>query len=235
MALLPLANGGHARVDDDLVDFLSQWTWWRDSKGYAVRRERRRAILMHRVVMGAGPGQEVDHKAGDRLDNRRDSLRFARPLDQAANRVKPAASASPYKGVRVWRRRFIARIRRGRLLHLGSFPSAHQAAVAYDVAATLLFGAFARPNLGWSRAEAAANLGLSEEAVAAIVSAVEAKVVEFLRQDGTRASDVDVTPRGSGSGKRTTNFRPPLTPGGHSPPAARARRSSRKRSETGRS
>lgn len=190
MTRLRLANGGHVLVDDDVVDFLSQWTWWRDSKGYAVRRERRRAILMHVVIMGeVPPGLEVDHQSGDRLDNRRENLRLATALDNGANRVKPARSKSPFKGVRKWRRCYVARIGRSRLqLHLGSFRSAHEAAFAYDVAAPLVFGEFARLNLGWTHAEAAAQLGVNAEAIRTLVTTVEARVRRFLAARGAAAA-----------------------------------------------
>jgi hypothetical protein len=147
MALLPLANGGTTLVDDDLADFLGQRTWWRDSKGYAVRREGKRVILLHRVVLGTAAGLHTDHRNRDRLDNRLANLRSASPGANACNRVKPAGADSPHKGVRRWRRRFIARISyERRLIYLGSFPSAEMASAAYDIAALQLHGAFAHPN-----------------------------------------------------------------------------------------
>lgn len=147
MALLPLANGGLTLVDDDLVDFFGRWTWWRDSKGYAVRREGKRVILLHRVVLGTAAGRFTDHINRDRLDNRRANLRPASPGENACNRVKPARSKSPHKGVRRWRRRFVARIRyERRLVYLGSFPTAELAAAAYDIAALVLHGRFAHLN-----------------------------------------------------------------------------------------
>lgn len=110
-------------------------------------------LSMHRLVVGAEPGQQVDHVNRDGLDNRRANLRLATNGQNRAN--SRSASASGYKGVyRVpnkgvyrttdkWR----AQIRAGgRIIHLGYFGDAETAARAYDAAAREYFGEFARGN-----------------------------------------------------------------------------------------
>jgi hypothetical protein len=90
---IQLSNGGETIVDTDWFEELSKWTWYRDVHGY-VRRNihqtkdgKRRTITlkMHRVVLGAKPGQIVDHVNRDRLDNRRSNLRIATPHQNFEN------------------------------------------------------------------------------------------------------------------------------------------------------
>lgn len=76
---IPLFNGMKCQVDDCDFEFLSQFTWTY-SGGYAVTAlsvyGRNYTTRMHRVIMAAPAGLEVDHRNRDRLDNRRRNLRF---------------------------------------------------------------------------------------------------------------------------------------------------------------
>lgn len=91
MALIKLtgkyATGphSHAIVDDDMLDFLSQWRWKAKPNGnrnnvYAVRNVRVDGrcvtVRMHRVVAGldASNPLDVDHDNHNSLDNRRLNL-----------------------------------------------------------------------------------------------------------------------------------------------------------------
>lgn len=86
MGKILLTNGQYAIVDDDMVDFLNQWTWWWE-QGYA-RRFRSvtedhpySRIHMSHVVIGITLEQRknrmvVDHINFNRLDNRRCNLRI---------------------------------------------------------------------------------------------------------------------------------------------------------------
>lgn len=107
--------------------------------------------LMHRLILGAPAGVDVDHINHDGLDNRRCNLRLCTKSENGANRrVQATPKSSRYKGV-CWvvsKRRWIARIKvGGRLIYLGRFRSEEDAARAYDAAARDRFGAFALPNL----------------------------------------------------------------------------------------
>ena len=67
-------------------------------KYYAVNGDRRKAI--HRVVMNAPPGMDVDHINGDPLDNRKENLRVCTHRDNIRNSNTRRDSASGFKGVR---------------------------------------------------------------------------------------------------------------------------------------
>lgn len=94
-------------------------------------------IKMHRLIMDAGPGEEVDHVNGNGLDNRRSNLRIATRSQNARNSMSRGGS-SRFKGV-YWypykdgRPRWRAQIRvGGKRKSLGYFDDEIEAARAYD-------------------------------------------------------------------------------------------------------
>lgn len=103
---------------------------------------------LHRVIMNAPPGVQVDHINGDTLDNRRCNLRLCTHKENGHNR-KLQGGTSKFKGV-TWHKRdrkWQAGIRHnGKQIHLGYFNDDVEAARAYDRAARKYFGEFARVN-----------------------------------------------------------------------------------------
>jgi hypothetical protein len=162
MATIELTQGMQAIVDDADVARLSGCTWWalKESGGliYAGTRlpESGRAIVrLHRYLVGLpfGDSREVDHINGDGLDNRRVNLRICSRLENSRNRRKPANTSSRYLGVcwHVCAKRWTARIQpsvngKKKYTHLGYFDNEVDAALAYNTAATRLYGEFARLN-----------------------------------------------------------------------------------------
>lgn len=71
----------YAIVDDENYDYLNQWKWKLDSKGYAVRQTsrklgKRKIVYMHREVAKTPQDMLTDHKNFNKLDNRRKNLRI---------------------------------------------------------------------------------------------------------------------------------------------------------------
>lgn len=146
--LIPLSQGRHAIVDRDIYPFLSQhkWSYSASGGGYAVRVVLRKTILMHRFILQAPKGVQVDHINGDPLDNRRCNLRLATAQQNRRN-MAPRSGKSKYKGVCTFESRWRASITVDyKTIHLGLFPTEIQAARAYNEAAIRYFGEFARLN-----------------------------------------------------------------------------------------
>ena len=80
----------------------------------------------------------MDHENGNGLDNRRENLRLATHSQNQRNRRRTRDKV--YKGTRRNGKKWVAHI------VLGTFASEEEAARAYDHAATLLYGEFARLN-----------------------------------------------------------------------------------------
>jgi hypothetical protein len=152
---IPLSQGLVALVDDQdasRVLAAGKWHAQRCARTHYARRTIRRddgkrtALALHRFITG---WDYVDHINGDGLDNRRGNLRPASHEENVRNRRAQLAGASGYKGVDwdkaagAWRARITAN---GRLIYLGRFVSADEAARAYDAAARDLHGSYARLN-----------------------------------------------------------------------------------------
>jgi HNH endonuclease/AP2 domain len=155
MKEIELTQGKIAVVADHMFDWLNQWKWyahkdhntWYAMRG--VRKPVRKALLMHRVILDAPHGVEVDHVDGNGLHNWPDNLRLATHSRNMSNRRIQSNNTSGYKGVS-WdarKRKWQAILRaNGRQKRLGYFIDLIAAARAYDAAARDAFGEFARCN-----------------------------------------------------------------------------------------
>lgn len=146
-----------AVVDRLDLDLVSQFRWVVSDGGttsYARATVRsgglRRFVYMHRLIMAAQPGTEVDHADRNGLNNRRSNLRMATRSQNLQNRGSHTRGGKPstsqYKGVSwdkarsAWKTNINVN---GRQEHLGRHPSEVEAAVAYDRRAREAFGSFA--------------------------------------------------------------------------------------------
>jgi len=163
--LIPLTRGKMATVSARDYASVAQYKWsaiYHGQTWYAVGNVRCACgylhhTSMHRFIMNAGPGQEVDHRDGNGLNNQRSNLRSAGRRQNVRNRRhKALGCSSRYKGV-CWSKacnKWCAYIAdgprrpdgRSRRRHLGVFKSERAAARAYDRAAAKSFGAFAALN-----------------------------------------------------------------------------------------
>lgn len=155
--LVPSNSGRFAIIDEDDAHIVDPYRWCCDSLGY-FRRKRRAgegkgfsSVLMHREILNAPAGVDVDHINGDPSDNRRANLRVATRSQNRVNTGLQSNNTSGYKGVS-WRVKHqkwqaaISRIEPRGMRFLGHFDSAIEAARAYDAAAIELYGEFARLN-----------------------------------------------------------------------------------------
>ena len=113
-------------------------------KYYAMNGSR--DILIHRVVMNAPKGMDVDHINGDPLDNRKENLRICTRSENCRNKKVRCDSKSGYKGVEIKSSgRFQAYIGYPHQ-RLGTYDTPEEAARVYDKKAIHLHGEFANLN-----------------------------------------------------------------------------------------
>lgn len=159
---VPLSRGKVALVSpEDAPRVLAhKWSYHTGTKGkgYACRNLRvvlangaikQRTMLLHRFVIDAAPDVEIDHVDGDGLNCQRHNLRVATRAQNVANTGPRRNGRMAYKGVyfRSDRNRYRAEITiDGKRRDLGTYPTAAQAAVAYDAAAYAAWGEFAYMN-----------------------------------------------------------------------------------------
>lgn len=148
--------GKFAKVDDSDFDELSAFKWHFDN-GYAKRqipvKERfsgKKWWYLHWSITGKpAQGFEVDHKNGDKLDNRRENLRVATLSQNRANIGLLSRNKSGFKGVS-WHKasnRWGVRVKlHGKVRWVGVFKKKEDAAIAYNKKAKELFGEFAYQN-----------------------------------------------------------------------------------------
>lgn len=127
--------------------------WANGSAGYPKVQFEGRTVMLHRLIWAltynAYPpaGMFIDHKNGDRRDNRLCNLRLASNSQNQANKVKWSGTSSRYKGVS-WeksRRLWKARIKKdGILINIGRYATEEEAHAAYCRKADELFGEYAR-------------------------------------------------------------------------------------------
>jgi hypothetical protein len=157
---IKLTNGKTATIDDEDYEKVSKVNWYYRKEGYAVgnlpspEKGVYPKVLMHRYIVDAPKGTQVDHINGNKLDNRKDNLRIANASTNKANCGVRSTNTSGYKGVvfvkarkhldKVW----AAQIKVDyKTIGLGYFETKEEAAEAYNKAAVKYFGEFALLNI----------------------------------------------------------------------------------------
>lgn len=119
--------------------------------GYRLLSVKKQRLYAHRVIWcmmtGLWPTCEIDHRNGDKADNRWANLREANRQNNSRNQGLTSKNTSGLKGVsfhgRVGRWRAVIKVG-GHHKHLGYFDDKESAYAAYKQAATKHFGDFAR-------------------------------------------------------------------------------------------
>lgn len=152
-----LGKGGNTLVDDDFEDNLPVNGWHQSRTGYVQRgfwikaAGRGTTRMMHRLIMNAPTGMEVDHIDGDKLNNQRSNLRLCTHRENQRNRKKANKnSSSGAKGVYLDRRtgEYYAQVSvNGKSYNVGrGFKTIKAAAICRDASARSMHGDFFSPS-----------------------------------------------------------------------------------------
>jgi hypothetical protein len=180
-------EGGHTALIDDADALRCGRYRWKVLEGpntvYVVSSNGK---LLHRLLLNAPKGMDVDHIDRNGLNNHRNNLRLATRYQNIANSAKRRSpSTSRYRGV-FWNKlcgKWSAQITTdGQSVHLGVYDSEEDAARAYNVALLGKAGEFALPNALPTPLPANGNLPLILEAAG--VSGLDAQVVALLVSEG---------------------------------------------------
>lgn len=147
--IIQLTQGFTTLVSDCDYEFLKSHKWHASNKKSGVFAQTTlpggKSVLMHRYILSAEKGVIVDHINGNPLDNTRENLRLATAKENSRNHK--ARGSSGYNGVKKIPYGWIAMIApNGIEIALGTYPDAIKAAIAYNQAARIVYGEFARLN-----------------------------------------------------------------------------------------
>ena len=152
MKLIQLTQGQFAMVDDEDFEELNQFKWyasWDRNCFYTVRGVRingkKKALLMHRVVMNAQDSDIIDHIDGVTLNNQKSNLRFCTSSQNSMNRKVNSNNSTGHKGISPNGKGYKAQIYlNGKQIYLGIRSTAEEAHQLYKEASKKYHGDFGR-------------------------------------------------------------------------------------------
>lgn len=157
-AVVQVGTDGSMKVSLEDLEEIGSIVWSLETSGYA--RCKRQRLQAHRLIMERMLGrplqkrESVDHVDHDPSDNRRSNLRLASASENNMNR-KSTRGPIPYKGVRRgsspgrWRAQIGGSATTGKQLNIGSYGSPEEAAWAYDMWASEIYGEYASLNFNY--------------------------------------------------------------------------------------
>jgi hypothetical protein len=156
MQEISLTKGQVAIIDDADWPIVSEHQWYalwnKDTRSFYALTGIRKAdgrwttTQMHRLILGAQKGQQVDHLNHNTLDNRRSNIRLCTRSQNMHNRGNQRNNTSGYKGVFLhkqtgqWRTQIAIN---GKIIYLGRYKTPELAYIAYCQAAKERHGEFA--------------------------------------------------------------------------------------------
>jgi hypothetical protein len=152
IAYVPLTQGYEAVIDAADVPLVEGYSWKAvvgSRRVYAATqvggRKNKTDIRMHRLIMEAPTGVDVDHIDHNGINNRRKNMRLCTRSENLQNQRKRLDNTSGFKGVNYYKRtgRWRAYIMRdSKERHLGYFDTPEEAYDAYCKASEELHGEY---------------------------------------------------------------------------------------------
>jgi hypothetical protein len=157
MIEIPLTQNQVALIDDEDFELVSQYKWYagwdsHTKSYYACTKIKKETgghtlLQMHRLIMNAKKGEQVDHINHNTIDNRKANLRSCTHSENQHNQGKYSNNTSGYKGVHPHKSsgKWQAQIKlNGKTIHLGTFLTKEEAYKAYCKASLELHGEFSK-------------------------------------------------------------------------------------------
>lgn len=129
-----LGFGLFAIIDDVDYELIKEYRWrlhisnglsYARTSIWLKRQNKSRSTFLHRMILGATPGQEIDHTNHNGLDCRRRNLRFC---SRSQNQWNRRGGLRARRSGKKWR----ADIKQfGKTIYLGTFPTRNGAVTAY--------------------------------------------------------------------------------------------------------
>lgn len=142
------SKGNEFLVDADDYSKISKYTWYLNQSGYI---ENQKMGKLHRFLLNAPDGEEVDHINRNKLDNRKSNLRIVDCSINRQNRGKlKNKTVCNYKGVYIDRKtnKYYAVVVKNRKNYYSKmFDLEEDAAMAYNKIAVSLYGKNAFQNV----------------------------------------------------------------------------------------
>jgi hypothetical protein len=155
MIRIPLSQGYEALIDDTDYDLISHIAWYADVRpdGNVYARGnvtlfdgKRTTVQLHRIIMDAPAGVQVDHIDRNGLNCIKSNMRLCTDSQNKCNATRlQSENGTGYRGVRETRSgRYEARVNvRGENVYRELFDDPVEAAKAYNTAASKHHGEFA--------------------------------------------------------------------------------------------
>lgn len=141
------------KEDLSLVEKYS-WNLFRGRHGFYAQTTIRingkgKKTALHVLIMNPPPEMQVDHRDGNTLNNRRENLRLATPMQNAQNRKIGRSNTLGYKGIFIRKGKFGVQLVSNKKSYNGGklFDTIEEAALRYNELALIYHGEFARLNI----------------------------------------------------------------------------------------
>lgn len=143
---------GRTKIDIEDIEKVKEYKWhYANKQKYVEARIDGKNVRLHRLIMKAPAGKEVDHINRDVLDNRKMNLRVCTRAENAKNRALEVKNTSGYSGV-TWHRthkKWMASIQvDNEVVHLGYFKNLDLAKEVRIEAEEKYYGEFAPKRRG---------------------------------------------------------------------------------------
>lgn len=94
---IAMTNGSYSLVDKEMLPIVSQYRWSVAGRGYSIGNNKdKKLIKMHHLVLPRKSGYVTDHINQDKLDNRRENLRY---VNQSLNTINGKIRGTNKTGV----------------------------------------------------------------------------------------------------------------------------------------